>query len=187
MERRLHPTSTLSSVRTTAPGPRAPQSSETLVWLSERAPASQASAPLCTGRSTRMRTPTARLGPPRPSSAPLGHARLPSPPLSSSPTPYSPEEWEAPLYERRVQDAGCVSPLQKEPGRRPQRASLGRSLCLAAALPWAPKASGRRPLVLAGPPQGRGGASSGAWLGGAGRGGRRSRARGLAGQEEDAG
>lgn len=177
-----NPTSTLSSVRTPAPTPRAPQSSETLVWLSERAPASQASDPLSTGRSTRMRTPA------RPSSAPLGISRPSSAPLRSAPLPRPTHLGSGRLrstnaeFRVRAPAARCKASRVGCPSARP---SASRSLCLAAALPWAPKASGHRPLVLAGPPQGRGGASSGAWLGGAGRGGRRSGVRGLAGQQAE--
>lgn len=70
-------------------------------------------------------------------------------------------------------DAGSL--LQSDPGGLPSRASLSRSLCLApGALPWAPKASGHRPLVLAGPPQGRGGAVSEGGALGAGQGSKRS-------------
>lgn len=119
-------------------------------------------------------------GPARPSSAPLGPlrhpsapARLPSPQLlSPRPTHLGSGRLRSPRVESAMWTPGayCKAIRVGSPV-----ASLGRSLCLApAALPWAPKASGHRPLVLAGPPQGRGGAVSKGGALGAGQGSRRS-------------
>lgn len=88
--RRLH--HTLTSVPTTTPGPRVPQKSRT------PGVASRARARIPAIRSAmywprhKDAHPAAWLGPLRPRSALLGF-----PPLSSSPTPYSPGEWEVPL------------------------------------------------------------------------------------------
>lgn len=140
------------------------------MWLSERAPASQASAPLCTGRCTRMRIPSARLGPPRPSSAPLGSARLGSPPLSPLPRPTHLGSGRLGSlnaeFRMRAPAARCKASRVGHPRARPSAA-----LCVCRPRsPGLPRPPGAAPSFSRGlPREGAGLLGGGAWTGGARR------------------
>lgn len=132
-------------------------------------------------------------GPARPSSAPLGPVRHPSaplgsPPLSSSPTPYSPGEWEVPLALRTLSPRrGRWEPRAKRSGWAPQPRAP-RPLFVSGGPPRSPglpRPPGAAPSLSRGLPREGEGLYQGAGHGGAGRESRRSWTRGLAGQEEE--
>lgn len=129
-----------------------------------------------------------RLGPPRPRSASLGPAQLPSAQLLS----HALLTWGVGGSALRTLSSGCGlrQPVQSEPGRMPQRASLGQPLFVS---------GGRAPLgsqgLRAPPPRSRG-ASPGkgrgvlggvVWRGGARRQAERGQGPSWSARGEDAG